>query len=273
MDPEALLESSILRRQLCREENASILERVGQLAMLPNTDYATGPQMAEFYQVAEETIRTMTARNKKEFIEYGYKILTKKEITEFHNETLLSLFKSRSKNIALFPRPAILLAGCLLRDSDVARDIRRYLIGVEALSPLVLQEISQLKTQMESWVCEIREILQKHEDRVSRCEEDIDYLKKWLLSMETQVYEWDNFFHEQKVLRRSEHTNTISPKQARILKQKITDYGADLREFKKYFEIRKYSSLPSGQWQTALEWLDKYAEQASENHDCNLSKW
>ena len=79
MQSEILLESRSARLQLCKKENISILEKVGQLVTLPKTALATTKQVAEFYRVSEKTIETLVVRHRDEFIKCGYKVFHKKD--------------------------------------------------------------------------------------------------------------------------------------------------------------------------------------------------
>ena len=81
MQSEILLESRSARLQLCKEENTSILERVGQLVTLPETVYATTKQVAQFYQVSESAIKMVVSRNPDELVACGYKLLHKKRLS------------------------------------------------------------------------------------------------------------------------------------------------------------------------------------------------
>ena len=61
----------------------------------------------------------------------GYRVLTGTELSDFKQ---LSGIRSRTRSLALFSRRAVLNVAMLLRDSEVARQVRVYLLDVEYLS-------------------------------------------------------------------------------------------------------------------------------------------
>ena len=137
MNEIALVESLSLRNEFCKEENLVVLDKVGQLITLSETDYALTDGVADFYESPLKTLRTIVRRHKEELEMDGYNILSIKEFREFHNETL----KSKARKIAIFPRRAVLRIGMLLRDSEVAKRVRTYLLDAERTGrPRVPQE-------------------------------------------------------------------------------------------------------------------------------------
>ncbi|HFK1430839.1 TPA: hypothetical protein ACGXNJ_000812 [Bacillus cereus] len=110
---------------------------------------ATTKQVADFYGVPVATLRVITKRNKDELISDGYtlkhgrtivnslsdkmklrEIQTKIGkyivITEDGNE-----YSFANRENALFPKRAILRVGMLLRDSEVAKEVRTQLLNIE----------------------------------------------------------------------------------------------------------------------------------------------
>lgn len=125
-----LKENQILEQKEIRNEmidKIEVLEKVGNLLLLPNTEFATTQQVAEYYCVAETTIKEQLQNNKDEFDKDGYNVLVKNEL---HDIKVLSGFKSRAKSLAIFPKRAILRMGMLLRDSEVAKEIRTRLLDI-----------------------------------------------------------------------------------------------------------------------------------------------
>ena len=128
MDEIVILESKSLREHYCStDEYLGVLDRVGQLANLPGTSWATKDQVAEFYKVSIQTLETVIIRNKEEFLSDGYNILNKKDLENIHFEC----FEIPNRGLAIFPRRAVLRAGLLLRDSDIAKEVRNYLLDIE----------------------------------------------------------------------------------------------------------------------------------------------
>ncbi len=86
MNSEALLESPTIRAEVCVDANISVLEKVGQLEILPEIDGATTEQVAKFYGVSEDTIRNLVKRHPDEFKRCGYKLLHKNKLSKVQNE-------------------------------------------------------------------------------------------------------------------------------------------------------------------------------------------
>lgn len=129
-------------------ERVDVLERVKGLLLLPNTEYATSAQVAEFYEVSEDVIRMLVMNNKDEISLDGYIISTGKEIKKlvskedlrtniinkrgyFLVETENGFVKMANRSNGLFPRREILRVGMLLRDSEVAKEVRTQLLNIE----------------------------------------------------------------------------------------------------------------------------------------------
>ena len=104
-----------------------VLDKVGALRTLPDDMHVMTEQVAAFYDVDREAIASIVKRNREEFEEDGYRVVTRGAFEERFTVNL----SSRSARVALFPRRAVLRMGMLLRDSDVARRVRDMLLDVE----------------------------------------------------------------------------------------------------------------------------------------------
>lgn len=106
-----------------------VLDRVGVLRTLPDDLHVTTPMVAEFYGVDMDTIRQLVQRNRDELDADGYRVVSR---SEFESDIAsLSNLDPKVRQIALFPRRAVLRVGMLLRDSEVARQVRDYLLDAE----------------------------------------------------------------------------------------------------------------------------------------------
>ena len=133
MNEVELIENKELRvEKLGRIE---VLDRVGSLLLLPNKDVATSKQVAEFYGVSLDALKSLVFDNKEELSSNGLNILRGVELKEFKSEFLKEpQWKSeflRVPNLAIFSKRAILNVGMLLRDSEVAKEIRSLLLDIE----------------------------------------------------------------------------------------------------------------------------------------------
>lgn len=127
-----LIEKKNVREKVI--DRTEILDRVGDLLLLPNTEYATTEQMARFYKVDVGTIEVLVNRNRDELESDGMTIFKKSEIErslqDVSNVKMAkyqgymeivdndATIKIANRGARLFPKRAILRVGMLLRDSE-----------------------------------------------------------------------------------------------------------------------------------------------------------
>jgi len=167
-------ELQLLEDKQLRDGNISrieVLDKVGGLLLLSNTEVATTEMVAKFYGVGIEAIQSLYKRNCDEFINDGIASKSKAEIIELLNVLPEQLTNMQGKSIVklddediiipnrgmkLFSKRAILRTGMLLIDSEVAKEIRTRLLDiiqdVSVDSPVtilnVLNEMSEEKQIM-----------------------------------------------------------------------------------------------------------------------------
>ncbi len=110
-----------------------VLDKVGVLATLPDNMHVTATEVANFYAVPRETIRSLVLDNRDELNSDGYRVIARSAFLESFPEELSNL-DPKARQIALFPRRAVLRVGMLLRDSPVARQVRDYLLTIEEVA-------------------------------------------------------------------------------------------------------------------------------------------
>lgn len=145
-----LLENKEMRDNLV--ERLDVLDKVGSLLLLDELQMATTEQVAKYFStegkpITEDVIKKLVERNRDEIESDGYKVALKEELTTNLLGDKLSLKTKRggfnilddngevvasgsNKGIALFPKRAILRVGMLLRDSEVAKELRTQLLNV-----------------------------------------------------------------------------------------------------------------------------------------------
>lgn len=128
----ALLESQTLRASVARRTEA--LDKVKVLSLLPDGLHVTTRMVADYFEVTERAVNRLMQRHREELTENGMRTLRGSEL-EFFKRDILSLFPGSypqpRSNLALFTRRAVLNVAMLLRDSDVARRVRTYLLDAE----------------------------------------------------------------------------------------------------------------------------------------------
>ena len=124
-------------------ERIDVLEKVKELNTLAGTEYMTIRQVMDFYEVDRKVVNKILDRNRIELEEDGVKIGFGRDLinsiglgdkmspTKTNRGGFLveGTFLTYSYN-TLFPKRAILRIGMLLRDSEVAKEIRTLLLNV-----------------------------------------------------------------------------------------------------------------------------------------------
>ncbi|GAA2475755.1 hypothetical protein GCM10010406_09810 [Streptomyces thermolineatus] len=130
----ALLESRSLRSGLSRHVHA--LDKVKALVLLPDGLHVTTRMVADYFEVSEEVVRQLSSRHRAELHSNGMFTLRGADLQRFKRDILsrysVQGYPQPRSNLVLFPRRAVLNIAMLLRDSDVARRVRTYLLDTEA---------------------------------------------------------------------------------------------------------------------------------------------
>ncbi|MFC4495541.1 restriction endonuclease [Streptomyces ovatisporus] len=128
----ALLESQTLRASVA--ERTEALDKVKALALLPDGLHVTTRMVAHYFEVAEHVVNRLMQRHRDELTKSGMRTLRGSDLALFKRDILSSFSESYPQprsNLALFTRRAVLNVAMLLRDSDVARRVRTYLLDTE----------------------------------------------------------------------------------------------------------------------------------------------
>lgn len=144
-------EEQIMMRKDFRDKlvgRIETLEKVKNLLLIPYVGQATMSQVAEYYNVPIEAIRTQYKRNREEFeldgaikqssksmksligsLRPNQKVTNYRGRIEFKIDDEFTLIVP-NVGIVLFPKRAILRMGMLLRDSEVAKEVRTQLLNI-----------------------------------------------------------------------------------------------------------------------------------------------
>ncbi|MFE4174251.1 hypothetical protein ACFRR7_19740 [Streptomyces sp. NPDC056909] len=137
MPPEgALLESRTLRVEHMGRVDA--LDKIKSLIMLPDGVHVRTEDVARYFEVSTGVVRQMTARHRAELTENGMRVLRGADLRRFHSD-MVSLwgaevgksYPQAATQLTLYTRRAVLNIAMLLRDSDIARCVRTYLLDAE----------------------------------------------------------------------------------------------------------------------------------------------
>lgn len=121
-----------------------VLEKVKKLLLIPSFEVMTLKQVADYYEVDPHTVEMICSRNSDELNSDG---VCRKKVKDFLNSQHVRAEKysytttfvyDNGLNITMsngglkvFPRRAILRIGMLLRDSEIAKEVRTQLLNIE----------------------------------------------------------------------------------------------------------------------------------------------
>ena len=162
-DPEEILMNVRVREELINR--VEVLDKVKQLLLIPGMQFTTAQGVADFYEVDVTNIKTnVVKRHRAELESDGMIVLSRKEVLERYCQNDNGVVKHKShieiplgngssinvgngKNL-LFTRRAILRVGMLLRDSDIAMEVRTQLLNIEEkVAPEV--KVAEVDKEME----------------------------------------------------------------------------------------------------------------------------
>ena len=125
-------------------EHYEVLEKVKKLLLLPGTELSTVKQVAEFYEVGEKAIQSLYFDHMNELDSDGTQIKSPKDFLNLLQGDLKNgrgkaifimknneILEIPNRGLRVFPRRAILRVGMLLRDSEVAKEVRTQLLNIE----------------------------------------------------------------------------------------------------------------------------------------------
>lgn len=132
----ALLESRAMRDE--HLGRIDILDKVKALVMLPDGIHVRTEDVARYFEVSTEAVKKVTQRHRAELNENGLQVLRGDDLRTFHRD-MLSLWRGEegesypqaATQLTLYSRRAVLNVAMLLRDSDIARCVRTYLLDAE----------------------------------------------------------------------------------------------------------------------------------------------
>ena len=110
------------------------LDKIKVIPYLTKDMVLTIDQVANYYEVTADGIRTVIKRNRGEFESDGMAVLRGKELEKFKQE--IGLVQSEptvsfSSVLTLLPKRSLLRAGMILTNSGIATQVRDYLLNIE----------------------------------------------------------------------------------------------------------------------------------------------
>jgi phage antirepressor YoqD-like protein len=124
VETELLLKRN-LRDEVMNDKQLEVLDSVRKIIYLGNSNYSTVEQVANYYEVGIEAIKSTGKRNKEELEDNGMKYYKKSEILLMVQCEPIEI---PNRGTTLFTKRAILNLGMLLEESSVAKEVRTLLL-------------------------------------------------------------------------------------------------------------------------------------------------
>lgn len=152
-----LVENRELREEVI--SRIEVLEQVKNVLTLSVTDFLTVKLAAEYYEVEKKTLEKVIERNRDELLEDGVKAYKNKEIKEMlevveNTENRHDVgIKIPPRGLTLIPKRGLLRIGMLLRDSEVAKEVRSRLLDIvhdsEINTDIVSNVIEEIRSEQD----------------------------------------------------------------------------------------------------------------------------
>lgn len=148
----ALTESATLRtQQINRYSNDEALDSLCRakalvMAVWRGEKVATTEQIAEYFEVSIETIQTIAKRNRVELESDGMQTLSSKALKGVMFKLNIS---DNTPRLKLWTPRSALRAGMLLRDSEVAREVRNVVLDIVEAVPAQSDRIKALELELQ----------------------------------------------------------------------------------------------------------------------------
>lgn len=181
----ALLESRTLRGEQVGRVEA--LDKVKSLVMLPDGIHVRTEDVARYFEVSTASVRRLTDRHQQELIDNGMRVLRGPELRSFHGD-MLSLWEGQAPEsypqaatqLRIYTRRTVLNIAMLLRDSDIARCVRTYLLDAENGLRGSYVSLDRRVTRIEGCLAGVGTALQELGPVLGRMSERLDTLDRKL---------------------------------------------------------------------------------------------
>ena len=171
-------------------DRIEVLEKVKALLMIPKLSMATTEQVAEYFGVPVETIKSTLRRNKEELEANGSVILTPQRFDSLKIQNASSVaargyklvsvdnevFTVNNNGTRFYPPRAILCLAMLLRDSPVAEEVRTQLLNLAEAAPVEMK-VANIQGQEEAMMRFARAMMNGDPTTIAQSVKDLLALK------------------------------------------------------------------------------------------------
>ncbi|KIF75452.1 phage protein [Streptomyces sp. 150FB] len=181
----ALLESRTMRVE--HLERVDALDKVKALVMLPDGIHLRTDDVARYFEVSTEVVKKVTQRHRAELSENGLCVLRGDDLRIFHRD-MLSLWEAgggmsypqAATQLTVYTRRTVLNVAMLLRDSDIARCVRTYLLDAEEGWRQGYADLDRRVTNTETCLAGVGAALQELGPVLNRMSQRLDNLDRRL---------------------------------------------------------------------------------------------
>lgn len=247
-----LVENKELREELIGR--VEVLDRVGELLLLDELDVATTEMVAKYYDEDIKTIERQKERNIDEFESDGYKVYNKELVSNLltNNMSVKTkrggfnvldkdsniLFSGSNKGVALWTKRSILRLGMLLRDSEIAKEIRTQLLNVvevvkENNDEMLVQEIDKEKQLYMNIM-----FAQNDAERAIAINEHLKYMNRY----KEKANRYEEVYHSDKIFTVTEVAKDLGLS-ARKLNSHLHNLGVQYNQNGTWHLYSKYQEL------------------------------
>ncbi|MGW8982450.1 hypothetical protein ACWGQ9_07335 [Streptomyces parvus] len=179
----ALLESRALRGE--QMGRVDVLDKVKSLVMLPDGIHVRTEDVARYFEVSTGAVRRLTDRHQKELTENGLRVLRGADLRSFQSDMVslwdrdgVESYPQAATQLRLYTRRTVLNIALLLRDSDIARCVRTYLLDAEESLRTQYASLDHRVTRIESCLTGVGSALQELGPVLVRMSERLDSLDR-----------------------------------------------------------------------------------------------
>ena len=250
-----LVENKELREELIGR--IEVLDQIGELLLLDELEVATVQMVADYYKVPVSTIKSLVFDHFVEIQEDGYMVYTSKSIDALLSHVNFSkkLTKNRAnfkltdedgnvilsgggRGVALFPKRAILRVGMLLRDSEVAKELRTQLLNTietvkENNDEMLVHEIDKEKQLLMNIMFATNDA-----ERAIAVNEHLKYVERY----KEKAKRYEEIYHSEKVFTVTEVAKDLGMS-ARQLNSTLHALGVQYNQNKTWHLYSQYQHL------------------------------
>ena len=130
-------ESKTMKDEYINEENFDILDKIKAIPYLTKDMVVSVQQVANYYEVTNEAIKTIIKRHRDELEEDGIMVLKGQDLKEFKEKVCNvhgsenKLISNKTQSFTIMTKRAMLRIGMLLTTSPIAKEVRNYLLDCE----------------------------------------------------------------------------------------------------------------------------------------------